>query len=107
MIANIPIRQNAKLLFENKRAMAKLKQEEKALKKKLEPFVKPSKPLELFDGQISQRIQKTRKWFNRTEVLEQIESSYGQEVADEIDYHCTRRTKTAKRLHVKLFDDKE
>ena len=97
----------ANKLFANKLAMDILKREEKVLIKKLEPFVEPGEPLELFDGQISQRIQKTRKWFNRTEVLEQIKSRYGQEVADEIDYHCTRSTKTAKRLHVKLFDEKK
>ena len=64
-------------------------------------------PLVFCDGQIYQHSQKTRKWFNRKEVLEQIESSYGQEVADDIDYLCKRETKTAKRLHVKLFDENE
>ena len=97
----------ANKLFANKLAMDILKREEKVLIKKLEPFVEPGKPLALFDGEIYQHTQKTRKWFNRTEVLEQIKSKYGQVAADEIDYHCTRRTKTAKRLHVKLFDDKE
>ena len=73
----------------------------------MEPSVEPVVPLVFGDGKNYQRTQKSRKWFNRTKVLEEIKSRYGQDEADEIDFQCKIETKTAKRLHVKLFDAKE
>lgn len=98
---------NATKLIEVKQSIHKLQQEEKELKSKLKPHVILGEPLVFTEGKIYQRSQKNAKSFCREQLLKFIESRFGTEVAAAVDYHCTRRISTAKRIHVQLIEKKE
>ena len=78
-------------------------EEEIELKEELEPHVGSVEPLLMPDGMIYFYSEKTKKTFNRKEVLEYIEKRYGIEVARDVDSNCTKKKRMAKRLHVKTW----
>jgi hypothetical protein len=86
-----------------KKSIAELEEEEIEIKDELEPHVGLVKPLLMPDGKIYLYAEKTKKTFNRKEVLEYIEKHYGIEVARDVDSNCTKKKRMAKRLHVKTW----
>ena len=86
-----------------KKSIAEFEEEEIEIKDVLEPHVGLVKPLLMPDGKIYLYAEKTKKTFNRKEVLEYIEKRYGIEVARDIDSNCTKKKRMAKRLHVKTL----
>ena len=94
-------------LINVKKSIAELQGEEKVLKKKLEPHVGLAVPLLLSDGKIYFYSEKMAKSFDRSEVLEYMEKTYGKEAARALDIECTRKKIIAKRLHVKTWEDKK
>ena len=64
--------EDANRLIFIKKSIAEFEEEEKAIKKKLEPQIGLAKPLLIPDGIIYFCSKKTAKSFNRTEVLEFI-----------------------------------
>ena len=90
-----------------KKSIAEFEEEEIEIKDELEPHVGLVKPLLMPDGKIYLYAEKTKKTFNRKEVLEYIEKRYGVEVARDVDINCTKMKRMAKRLHVKTWENKK
>ena len=85
-----------------KKTIAEL-EEEIEIKDELEPHVGLVEPLLMLEGVIYLSAEKTKKTFNRQQVLEYIEKKYGVEVALDVDRNCTQKKRMAKRLHVKTW----
>ena len=94
------LEENASRLIYVKKSIAEL-EEEKEIITNMEPHVGLVEPLLMLDGVIYLYAEKTKKTFNRQQVLEYIEKKYGVEVAGDIDSNCTKKKRMAKRLHVK------
>ena len=90
-----------------KKSIAEFEEEEIEIKDELEPHVGLVKPLLMPDGKIYLYAEKTKKTFNRKEVLEYIEKRYGIEVARDVDSNCTKKKRMAKRLHVKTWENED
>ena len=90
-----------------KKSIAKMQEQEKAIKKKLEPYVKLVEPLIMLDGKIYCYSEKFKNTFNRKQVLEYIEKRVGPEFAREVDIICTKKKRMAKRLHVKTWENED
>ena len=86
-----------------KKSIAEFEEEEIEIKDELEPHVGLVKPLLMPDGKIYLYAEKTKKTFNRQQVLEYIEKKYGIEVARDVDINCTKTKRMEKRLHVKTW----
>ena len=86
-----------------KKSIAKMQEQEKAIKKKLEPYVKLVEPLLMLDGKIYLYDEKFKNTFNRKQTLEYIEKKCGVEFAREVDIICTQKKRMKKRLHVKTW----
>ena len=99
--------EKANRLIYVKKSIAEFEEEEIEIKDELEPHVGLVKPLLMPDGKIYLYAEKTKKTFNRKEVLEYIEKRYGIEVARDIDSNCTKKKRMAKRLHVKTWKKKK
>ena len=99
--------ENANRLIFVKKSIAELQEEEKAIKKKLEPHVGLVEPLLRPDGMIYNCTKKMKKTFNRLEVLQFVEERYGTDVARAIDSICTKNKLIAQRLHVKTWDNED
>ena len=97
--------ENANRLIYVKKSIAELQEEEKAIKKKLEPHIGLVEPLLMMDGIIYCYSEKMKKTFNRLKVLELIEKKYGSEAARAVDSNCTKKKRMDKRLHVKTWKD--
>ena len=94
------LNEKANRLIYVKKSIAEF-EEEIELKEELEPHVGSVEPLLMPDGMIYFYSEKTKKTFNRKEVLEFIEKQFGPEVARAVDINCTKKKRMAKRLHVK------
>ena len=99
--------EDANRLIFIKKSIAEFQEEEKAIKKKLEPQIGLAKPLLIPDGIIYFCSKKTAKSFNRTEVLEFIEELCGPEIAHALDMECTKKKYIDQRLHVKTWENKK
>ena len=97
------VNEKANRLIYVKKSIAELEEEEIEIKDVLEPHVGLVEPLLMLDGVIYLYAEKTKKTFNRQQVLEYIEKKYGVEVARDIDSNCTKKKRMAKRLHVKTW----
>ena len=93
--------EKANRLIYVKKSIAEFEEEEIEIKDELEPHVGLVKPLLMPDGKIYLYAEKTKKTFNRKEVLEFIEKKFWPEVARAVDINCTKKKRMAKRLHVK------
>ena len=96
----------AKRLIYIKKSMAALQEEEKIIKKKLEPQIRVAEPLMMSDGKIYFYSEKIAKTFKRSDVLKFVEEHFGPEIALTLDIKCTRKKLIAKRLHVKTWENK-
>ena len=99
--------EKANRLIYVKKSIAELEEEEIELKEELEPHVGSVEPLLMPDGMIYFYSEKTKKTFNRKEVLEFIEKQFGPEVARAVDINCTKKKRMAKRLHVKTWENEK
>jgi hypothetical protein len=90
-----------------KKSIAEFEEEEIEIKDVLEPHVGLVTPLLMPDGKIYLYAEKTKKTFNRQQVLEYIEKKYGIEVARDVDINCTKTKRMAKRLHVKTWENEK
>ena len=97
------VNEKANRLIYVKKSIAELEEEEIEIKDVLEPHVGLVEPLLMLDGVIYLYAEKTKKTFNRQQVLEYIEKKYGIEVARDVDINCTKMKRMAKRLHVKTW----
>ena len=100
---NDELNKKANRLIYVKKSIAELEEEEIEIKDVLEPHVGLVEPLLMLDGVIYLYAEKTKKTFNRQQVLEYIEKKYGIEVARDVDINCTKTKCMAKRLHVKTW----
>ena len=101
------VNEKANRLIYVKKSIAEFEEEEIELKEELEPHVGSVEPLLMPDGMIYFYSEKTKKTFNRQQVLEYIEKRYGIEVARDVDINCTKTKRMAKRLHVKTWKKKK
>ena len=99
--------EDANRLIFIKKSITELQEEEKAIKKKLEPQIRLAEQMLMEEGMIYFCSKKTANSFSRLEVLEFVEERYGKEVAHAIDIKCTRTKYIAKRLHVKPWKNKK
>ena len=90
-----------------KKSIAKMQEQEKAIKKKLEPYVGLIEPMLMTDGKIYCYSEKFKNTLNRKQTLEYIEKRVGPEFAREVDIICTKKKRMAKRLHVKTWDNED
>ena len=97
------VNEKANRLIYVKKSIAELEEEEIEIKDVLEPHVGLVEPLLMLEGVIYLYAEKTKKTFNRQQVLEYIEKKYGVEVALDVDRNCTKKKRMAKRLHVKTW----
>jgi len=98
--------EDANRLIYIKKSIAALQEEEKAIKKKLEPHVGLAEPMLTPDGKIYFYSEKMAKSFNRLEVLQFVADHCGTEVARALDSKCTKKKYIAQRLHVKTWENK-
>ena len=94
--------EKANRLIYVKKSIAEL-EEEIEIKETLGPHVGLVEPLLMLEGVIYLYAEKTKKTFNRQQVLEYLEKKYGVEVARDVDANCTKKKRMAKRLHVKTW----
>ena len=99
--------EKANRLIYVKKSIAELQEEEKAIKKKLEPYVGLVEPLLMRDGKIYCYSEKFKNTFNRKQVLEYLEKKCGVEFAREVDIICTKKKRMKKRLHVKTWENEK
>ena len=99
--------EDANRLIFIKKSIAEFQEEEKAIKKKLEPQIGLAEPLMMPDGKIYFYSEKMAKTFKRSDVLEFVEERFGIESALALDIKCTRKKLIAKRLHVKTWENKK
>ena len=99
--------EDANRLIYIKKSIAELQEEEKSIKKKLEPYVGLVEPLLMPDGKIYFYSEKMAKTFKRSDVLEFVKEHFGIEVARALDSKCTKKKYIAKRLHVKTWKYKK
>ena len=71
------LNENANRLIFVKKSIADLQEEEKAIKKKLEPYVGLVEPMQMPTGKIYFYSEKIKKTFNRLDVLEFVEERCG------------------------------
>jgi len=90
-----------------KKSIAKMQEQEKAIKKKLEPYVGLIEPMLMTDGKIYCYSEKFKNTLNRKQTLEYIEKRVGPEFAREVDIICTKKKRMEKRLHVKTWDNED
>ena len=90
-----------------KKSIAKMQEQEKAIKKKLEPYVGLIEPMLMTDGKIYCYSEKFKNTLNRKQMLEYIEKRVGPEFAREVDIICTKKKRMAKRLHVKTWENED
>ena len=86
-----------------KKSIAKMQEQEKAIKKKLEPYVGLIEPMLMTEGKIYCYSEKFKNTLNRKQTLEYIEKRVGPEFAREVDIICTKKKRMEKRLHVKTW----
>jgi hypothetical protein len=96
---------NANKLIALKNTIERLKQEEKELKKEIEPFVPTDKPLIFEEGQIYDYSPKKLRSFNRIDVLSYIEEEFGEDVANAVNANCTIKKNVPRRVHVMIWKE--
>ena len=99
--------EKANRLIYVKKSIAELQEEEKAIKKKLEPYVGLVEPLLMRDGKIYCYSEKFKNTLNRKQTLEYIEKRVGPKFAHEVDIICTKKKRMEKRLHVKTWENEK
>lgn len=85
-----------------KKEIKRLQQQERRLKKELKPFVTFGETLNLSEADIYCSDHKTKRTLYRHNVLQFIRKTYGDKIADDVDYNCTEILPAIKSIHVKL-----